>query len=221
MINLEEFVQSIHIATAAAGEALIQKNLDLIDRFFDEVDEEEAGHAIAHMASAGRSDAQVESDAYSPRSRKRSSSQSRQSPQRRRSDDNSGDYDDHDGNDIYDDIKLLKPKMVAMQYPIVTKDGPGIQTVNVPLISLVPLSQVQLKEMNFSTELELSVNGDALQVSFPKRTLKSQEMAEEGANMGNGGKAKLEVKICATETPDGLKYIVDGYERALRAQVPG
>ncbi len=168
MINLEEFVQSIHIATAAAGEALIQKNLDLIDRFFDEVDEEEAGHAIAHMASAGRSDAQVESDAYSPLSRKRSSSQSRQS-----------------------------------------------------LISLVPLSQVQLKEMNFSTELELSVNGDALQVSFPKRTLKSQEMAEEGANMGNGGKAKLEVKICATETPDGLKYIVDGYERALRAQVPG
>ncbi|WP_367990674.1 hypothetical protein AB2S62_18485 [Vibrio sp. NTOU-M3] len=46
-------------------------------------------------------------------------------------------------------------------------------------------------------------------------------MAEEGAKLGNGGKAHLEVKIAAMETPDGLKYIIDGYERALRAQVPG
>lgn len=199
MINLEEFVHSIHVATASAGEALIEKNLSLLERFFEPADEDDDG--IAHMANISQSDRQVESSA----------------PNRTNSNENNANsFSIHD-----DDIPILKPRMVAMQYPTVTKQGPAVQTVNVPLITLIPLSQVELKEMHFSTELDLSVSGESLQVSFPKRTLKSQEINEEGGKVGNGGKAHLEVKIAAMETPDGLKYIVDGYERALRAQVPG
>lgn len=198
MINLEEFVHSIHVATASAGEALIEKNLGLLERFFEAAEEDDED--ITHMAHVGRSDRKAES--RSPRRSKRET--------------------ERDGFSVdSEDIPVLRPRMVAMQYPTVTKDGPGVQTVNVPLITLIPLSQVELREMSFATELDLSVNGDALQVSFPKRTLKNQEMAEEGAKLGNGGKAHLEVKIAAMETPDGLKYIIDGYERALRAQVPG
>ncbi|MFM2480881.1 DUF2589 domain-containing protein [Celerinatantimonas sp. YJH-8] len=205
MINLEEFVHSIHVATASAGEALIQKNLDLLERFFEPADDDDED--IAHMADIGRSDAKVEAKAG--RRAPQNSPPAGEPPKKFMSHDWGG------------DIPILKPKMVAMQYPTVTKNGPAVQTVNVPLITLIPLSQVELQEMSFSTELDLSVNGDALQVSFPKRTLKAKEMADEGASLGNGGKAKLEVKIAAMETPDGLKYIVDGYERALRAQVPG
>lgn len=201
MINLEEFVHSIHVATASAGEALIEKNLGLLDRFFETAEDDDDD--IGHMAHAGRSD-------------RNPANRSVRRAKRDKDRDSNGFSVDSD-----EDIPVLRPRMVAMQYPTVTKDGPGVQTVNVPLITLIPLSQVELKEMSFATELDLSVNGDALQVSFPKRTLKKQEMAEEGAKPGNGGKAHLEVKIAAMETPDGLKYIVDGYERALRAQVPG
>ncbi len=205
MINLEEFVHSIHVATASAGEALIQKNLDLLERFFEPADDDDED--ITHMAEIGRSDAKVEGKTLKRGEKKEPPS------------DDTPKLFMH--GEYGGEIPILKPKMVAMQYPTVTRNGPGIQTVNVPLITLIPLSQVELREMSFSTELELSVNGDALQVSFPKRTLKAKEMAEEGAKQGHGGKAKLEVKIAAMETPDGLKYIVDGYERALRAQVPG
>jgi hypothetical protein len=205
MINLEEFVHSIHVATASAGEALIQKNLDLLERFFEPADDDDED--ITHMAEIGRSDAKVEGKTLKRGEKKEPPSVD--APKLFMY----GEY--------WGEIPILKPKMVAMQYPTVTRNGPGVQTVNVPLITLIPLSQVELREMSFSTELELSVNGDALQVSFPKRTLKAREMAEEGAKQWHGGRAKLEVKIAAMETPDGLKYIVDGYERALRAQVPG
>lgn len=186
MINLQEFVQTIHTATAAAGEALIQKNLGLIDQFFEPVEDETERSSTAPSRKASvnaRSDTPIPTE---------------ESP-----------------------VQIMRPRMVAVQYPKTTKDGASIQTVNVPLITLVPLSQVELKEMEFSTELELSVNGEDLQVSFPKRTAKSQDLAAEGANLGNGGKAKLHVKIAAMETPDGLRYLVDGYERALRSQIPG
>ncbi len=199
MINLEEFVHSIHVATASAGEALIEKKLGLLERFFEPAEDDDED--IAHMAHVGRSDRKAES----------------RTPTRAKRDTNRESFSVNSN----DDVPVLRPKMVAMQYPTITKDGPGVQTVNVPLITLIPLSQVELREMSFATELDLSVNGDALQVSFPKRTLKNQEMADEGAKLGNGGKAHLEVKIAAMDTPDGLKYIVDGYERALRAQVPG
>ena len=174
----------------------------MLERFFEPADDDDDG--IAHMARIDQSDRKVEGSAP-----KLGHARSSESAKPR-----SFTVDD-------DDIPVLKPRMVAMQYPTLTKEGPTVQKVNVPLIILIPLSQVELKEMHFSTELDLSVSGDALQVSFPKQTLKSQELREERAKSGNGGKAHLEVKICAMETPDGLKYIVDGYERALRAQVPG
>jgi hypothetical protein len=186
MINLQEFVQTIHTATAAAGEALIQKNLGLIDQFFEPVEDEPEQPASGNARKAAIN------------SRTETQTPNEEPP-----------------------VQVMKPRMVAVQYPKTTKDGASIQTVNVPLITLVPLSQVELKEMEFATELELSVNGEDLQVSFPKRTAKSQDLAAEGANLGNGGKAKLEVKIAAMETPDGLRYLVDGYERALRSQIPG
>lgn len=218
MVNLEEFIQSIHSSTAAAAEALIKKNLGLIDQFFEPVDSQEASEVIARMASAGKSDAKVEAPEDTQR-RVRSATgifaeeaQLDRRPQQPRRKEEDSD----------DELALLRPKMVALQYPLATPEGPRIQVVHVPLISLVPLSQVQLKELNFSTELDLSVHGDALQVSFPKRQAAAEDSRDnQSPSAPKGTRAQLEVKISAMETPEGLKYVVDGYERALRAQIPG
>lgn len=123
MINLEEFVHSIHVATASAGEALIQKNLDLLDRFFEIADEQDGD--IVHMADIGRSDAKVEG-----KSPERSHSDRQEQEQ------NGSSIRAFGGDRPSDQIPILKPKMVAIQYPTVTQEGPSVQTVNVPLINL-------------------------------------------------------------------------------------
>ena len=56
---------------------------------------------------------------------------------------------------------------------------------------------------------ELSVVGDALTLAFGK---------EKGPS--NGAVGSIEVTFAPGEVPEGMKELLVGYERALKAQIP-
>lgn len=111
----------------------------------------------------------------------------------------------------------LRPKTVAIDYPASTKDGTAVHTVHVPLITLVPFSGVQLTRMVFRAELDVQDEGDMLKVGFVPTT--SEGAAEAGGPKKSN--ASLEIVVEGSHAPDGLRKVIEGYERALRAQIPG
>lgn len=110
----------------------------------------------------------------------------------------------------------LRPKSVVVQYPYMTKEG-TIDTVDVhvPLITLVPLSFSEVKEAKLRTDFELHVNNDELQVGFPGEVKQGDTSTQGAPTTGH-----LEITIGVQEPSAGLKTLVDGYERTLRAQIP-
>jgi hypothetical protein len=123
---------------------------------------------------------------------------------------------DNISSDILETFKkekgTLKPKTVTLQYPKITSKGSEIHDVIVPLISLVPISLTEIANVTFKTDLEVQMIGDDLSISFPSKT----KANEEDKHL-----ATLEVNIDKATTPEGLKKLIEGYDKALRAQIPG
>lgn len=71
--------------------------------------------------------------------------------------------------------------------------------------------------MKLTTNLEMVLDNDQLLVSFSN---------DEKSNSLFGSKsktstAKLEIVLKPGENTEGLKDIIEGYEKVLRAQIPG
>ncbi|MCJ8314308.1 MAG: DUF2589 domain-containing protein [Saccharospirillaceae bacterium] len=117
-----------------------------------------------------------------------------------------------------DDI-IYRPKMVAMAFPSQSDDGNIDSTVvNVPLITLCPISSPRIKEVKFSAELEVTTNDkDELQVAFRP----AQVTGGEHTITKNSTNTKIEISLIGHEPPEGLQKIIEGYEKSLRAQIPG
>ncbi|MET4696820.1 DUF2589 domain-containing protein [Endozoicomonas lisbonensis] len=106
-----------------------------------------------------------------------------------------------------------RPKMVAMAYPGNTESGLETFVAHVPLISLVPMAASQVKHIKFRCDLEVTSNeDDELLVSFPSAG------SEASSNSAN---THIEIIVEGGETTDGLKKLIEGYDRVLRAQIPG
>lgn len=119
-----------------------------------------------------------------------------------------------------DGVPNYEPKCIDMEFPNRTDKGVEVLTVKVPLITLTPISTPRISEICFSTELEVTTDGnDDLVISFP-RAKKSGVLfgKSESASSSN---TKIDIKLTGREPPEGLQKIIDGYERALRAQIPG
>lgn len=108
--------------------------------------------------------------------------------------------------------KRLSPKMVRLDYP----DNAECFTNNekasvvVPLITLVPFSACQVEKVTLTTEFKMSVDeNDELQLDFskPKRW---------GDKSQTG---KLEIVVSPTDTPEGLRQIIESYENLLKRQL--
>nr|MDC2855060.1 DUF2589 domain-containing protein [Ningiella sp. W23] len=70
------------------------------------------------------------------------------------------------------DIKrVLKPKTMLMAFPDKDHNGPKISYVDVPLITLTPISSPKIQEVSIKTNLEVTANDEnELFVAFPKQT---------------------------------------------------
>lgn len=115
---------------------------------------------------------------------------------------------------------VLRPRYVTMEYPSETSKGIKTLFVDVPLISMVPVVSSRIKEVTFRSALEVS-NGDddTLSISFPTSSTKKSGLFSKEHPTGHI--AEVEIKITGDETPDGLQRLIEGYNRVLRAQIPG
>lgn len=126
----------------------------------------------------------------------------------------------NDGQPIAPEEKMIhRPKMVAMAFPKQGKDGVIEKTiVNVPLITLCPISSPRIKQVHFEAELEVTADeGDELHVAFRKVHGKQSE----GEAKADDTNTKIEITLVGHEPPEGLQKVIEGYEKALRAQIPG
>ena len=112
--------------------------------------------------------------------------------------------------------KSLVPRTVSLEYPSLTADGKVETTyVQVPLITLVPISASQIEKATLSADFEMEIVNDALQLHFT-----------DGSKSNNGffkksktNRGKIEIVISPRETTDGLKLVIEGYEAILKRQI--
>ncbi len=112
----------------------------------------------------------------------------------------------------------LTPKAVAVEYPYQTKDGLAFKEVQIPLITLVPLTLSEIKEAKVVTDLELSIVEGELQISFADGGASDKKKLFGKKSQSTFG--RLEITIHPQESSEGLRSLVQGYEKALKAQIP-
>lgn len=114
--------------------------------------------------------------------------------------------------DSKDQTKLI-PKTVTLDYPYLTASGEVINTdVKVPLITLMPMTNTQVEKATFTFEFGVEDVDGELQIEFIKPGglfHKKQKNIKPG---------KVEIVITPQQSPEGVKLLVEGYERMIKKQ---
>lgn len=209
MISLESLVSVIQDSVLSASHAINNNNIELLDLYFEQADGSEALDDLVQRSITSAAAAENASDSDAAQAALQQAAQSLEAAANMAS---------GTGNKT---VNCLRPKTVTMEYPHVTAEGPSVHLVHVPLITLAPMSMSEISEVTFKTDLEVLVSDDdKMHVSF-KKNKTSTENDSLDTTESEGYSATLEVVVKATEPADGLKKVVEGYERALRAQIPG
>lgn len=168
-ISFKKFIQVLHTAILLSSEQIVEKNLMLLDKYFEE-------HESKIL--------------------------------------------DEGGNEIIK--KTLVPKTVTLIYPHKVQTGSSANSdnftsiqepVEVPLISMVPMEMCGIKKATFTTEFEMEVIQDELQIYFGKP---DTSLLKKSAKTNLG---KLEITLTPQETTEGLRIITEGYENFLKRQI--
>lgn len=104
------------------------------------------------------------------------------------------------------------PKLVSIQFPFFTENGVEYKDIHVPLITLVPITSTEIKEVTLETDIVISESDDEVHLNF-ERKLFSQMM-------GNAKPGRLTIKVAPRDPAEGLQIVIDGYEKLLRSQIP-
>ncbi|WP_339747434.1 hypothetical protein [uncultured Maricaulis sp.] len=222
MLDISELIAAVQEAVSEAAEQVHQKNLELLDNYFepsdidpndrdlnrekhaahhDEPDRRQPRFPLASFAQSLRRAPPAESVAAAAAAAASGIPPGREPPgnDRKRDDDNPR--------------GPIQPKMVVVRYPIATENGPTTHDVWVPLISLLPQSQLELKELRLTLKVEPTEGGKGLRLAFPgRRTWFSPARDDYG---------QVEIVIEGTQTPVGRTELIEGYNKVLRAQIPG
>ena len=117
-----------------------------------------------------------------------------------------------------EEATIHRPKMVAMAFPSQGEGGVSSTIVNVPLITLCPISSPRIKEVKFTADLEVTADdSDELYIAFRP----PQKNGGESTVVRGTTNTRIEISLEGHEPPEGLQKIIEGYEKALRAQIPG
>ena len=122
----------------------------------------------------------------------------------------------------------LVPRMIQMEFPRVTEHGPTVHTVQVPLISIAPPESLYLAEFRVRMSVEFDLDGDkaaGLRVApaRPQRPKTAPDVESDAKTSPEPVRefAEIEILIKHGDEPGGLTDIIRGYDRALRAEIPG
>lgn len=133
---------------------------------------------------------------------------------------------DSDGNDPdgHEQHKTLKAKSICLEYPTQTANGMSTTHVDVPLVTLVPVTFPQIEKVKFTAQFDVMEVNNELQIHFNTETVRKKRrwtlfgrthIEEDSINSG-----KLEITIVPSQGPEGVRKVIEGYEKALRSQIP-
>lgn len=112
-----------------------------------------------------------------------------------------------------------KAKSISIEHPTTTPEGKlKLVNIDVPLITVVPISSARIELMKFTTVLDVAIENDELMVSFSPHGRAGEAGEPGGAQQAT---ATLELMIQPQANTEGLTKLIEGYEKALRAQIPG
>ena len=119
-------------------------------------------------------------------------------------------------NDVY------RPKTAVIQCPKHTDDGVVMQNVRMPLITIAPVTMSQIDKVTLNVNLEMQLNGDEVNVGFRTPGIHKKEDANDDQSAAEDiTLAQVEIILRPHDGPEGLNILIEGYEKALRAQMPG
>lgn len=223
MLEFSDLVHAIHDSVDAASQAVINKHHEYILQYFEHPAQTEK---LEDVLESARSDLAGSPDADKKReiaSRLLHTLQSASSPASPIS-------------------SALQPKRVAIDYPCVDENGPKLHTVHVPLLALAPISSIRLAKVRFSVNMHLVEGRDGrllvdLSGSHPTPSPSQGQHAStpnsgdesavpagpspDDTHRGWSGATTIHIELEGGAPPDGVKKLIEGFERALRAQIPG
>ncbi|WP_422359212.1 DUF2589 domain-containing protein [Reichenbachiella sp.] len=212
MFSFKSFVESIQGAVLGANDALMSKNLEVLNQYFEKDDDDgeiqkkidealSATDAVVNPSSkisrqdldhALRSIKELKSTLSQPDAEEQAMAQ--------------GD---------------LRPKTVILNYPTTAPDGSiANKEVHVPLITLVPVEFSKVEEVRLKADLELSLVNDELQVGLGKFSNRPKNTEQESEASKKGSVGNVEIVLKPQQMSDGLQHVVDSYEKILKAQLP-
>lgn len=112
----------------------------------------------------------------------------------------------------------LVPLTVELTYPIITAEGVSEHQVFVPLISLAPIVNLQLSTIDIEMDLEVMEKEGDVMVGFPQH--KTSFLFGEKVTAAKPN-AKIKITINSGGRTPGVTALIEGYDKALRAQIPG
>ena len=112
---------------------------------------------------------------------------------------------------LKDGEKVLCPNSIYLDYPSLNDEGNTERNaVQVPLISLIPVSATQIEKATFTAEFQLSIENEELYIDFPQ----SSRLRKGRSTLG-----KLEIIISPQEPTEGMQQIISAYENSLKRQI--
>ncbi|MCW3102332.1 MAG: hypothetical protein JWO09_772 [Bacteroidetes bacterium] len=113
--------------------------------------------------------------------------------------------------------RTLVPKTVTLDYPSLQPDGSVKTThVQVPLITLVPISSSQIEKATLTADFEMEIIDNVLQLHF---TNGSKSPNGNFFKRSKTNRGTLEIVLSPQQSTDGLKLVIEGYEAILKRQI--
>lgn len=218
MLNLKTFIESIQEAVLGANDALVEKNMALLDRFFEaDPDVEDLQKKLD--AAIDAADGLDENNDRPSRMQVNKAAKAFTELRKVLEFENSA-------ADVLSESDL-RPKNVSMSYPIKGKDGNITnKEVMVPLITLVPLTLSQVEQFTLKANLQLHVVDDEVTVHLGGRTGGPTPNSPADGDWhernppAQNNVGTVEIVIKPQQMADGMQQVIDAYEKVLKTQLP-
>lgn len=199
MIKFDAFVAAIQDAIAKANESLIDRHTSkFVEMYFDPT-----GDGDDLQAKLDKALESLKGGQLTRAERIKALTDARDAL---RGDSQSTDTEHAESPDSY------TPKLVSVQFPFVTEDGVEYKDVHIPLITLVPVTATEIKEVTLETDIVITECDDEVHLNFERKLCSRL--------IGNAKPGRLKIKVAPRDPAEGLQIVIDGYEKLLRSQMP-